>query len=87
MVFETRDDKKLPCPECRDRGSKGGRIGNAKNRCGTCNRFNQNVRRRTLVRLKNRFREEYDQERVLAEVEAYPAVIDEFVLRKIEGLM
>ena len=69
----------LPCPECRARGVVGtARIGNYRTVCKTCNNFSQNVRRVTLNRMRDKYRDEYEETKVRVEVDLYPQVIEEW---------
>jgi hypothetical protein len=67
---------------CRMKGLGGvARIGNRRNSCKVCNQFAQAVRRRTWARLVDLHKEEFDQLRLVVELELYPNVIDQFLLR------
>jgi hypothetical protein len=78
---ERTDSEPLPCPECRMRGLTGiRRIGNRRSRCATCNLFAQAVLRAARRALAERHPEEYLQFRLRAELDLYPAVIEDFVL-------
>jgi hypothetical protein len=78
-VAEPLDAPGLPCPECRMRGVGGGcRIGNRRNKCRTCNRFAQHVRRSTWRQLVAVHREEFEQMRLAAERELYPVIAAQF---------
>jgi len=70
-----------PCPECRMRGVGGrARIGNARNHCGTCNRFAQQVARTTRKLLIEAVTaEEYERIRLRAELASYPGVLANFL--------
>lgn len=71
------------------RGVPGGcRIGNRRNKCGTCNRFAQHVRRSTWRQLAQLHAEEFGAMKRVAERELYPTILQEFVqlYRGVKGI-
>lgn len=77
--FQDKTVPILPCPECRSRGHEGGgRIGNRRGRCQTCNYFAQNVTRRASKLLREAHPEEYLKLQLRVELDLYPQVIEEF---------
>lgn len=69
----------LPCPECLASGVGGGaRIGNRRHDCATCNRWAQNVMRRTRARLKELHADEYERLRLEVERDLYAQIVDDY---------
>ena len=68
------ESSEMPCPECRISG-RGGRIGNRRSACGTCNAFAQRVMRMTRTLMKERHAQEYEALRQEAEQTLYPDVV------------
>lgn len=70
----------LPCPECRAAGRGGScRLGNHRDRCATCNNWNQNVRRITRNRFAAKYPEEFQRIRLEVERDLYPQVMENWV--------
>jgi hypothetical protein len=80
MPIPSRETRALVCPECKRKGVKGDcRIGNKRNRCKTCNSFNQAVMRLTRKMMMDALgTENYDAIRIRAELNIYPRVSEAF---------
>lgn len=78
----------LPCPECLGHEQARGacRIGHHRNRCGTCNRFNQRVRSRIVTLFRERNLKLFQSYRRQAELDIYPSFIDAYQ-KQIDALM